>query len=90
MDPKDGPFDYAQEHRSRISVEYKDGEESRINNFKINNTPLAHIAAYGPVRLNMQVDASITEAAQKSGTLYSLFRTDGVLLTLRVNLLNGI
>lgn len=83
---KDGPFDYAQDRRSRISVEYKDGEESRINNFKINNTPLAHIAAYGPVRLNMQVDASITEAAQKSGTLYSLFRTDGVLLNIESEL----
>jgi len=83
---KDGPYDYGKGDNCRIRIEYKSDEENRINDFKSNPLPLAHIAAYGPVRLNMQVDASITEAAQKSGTLYSLFRTDGVLLNIESEL----
>ncbi|REA63750.1 hypothetical protein DSL64_04795 [Dyadobacter luteus] len=76
---KDGSYDYAPDSNSRIKVEYKSETQNLINDFKINPSPLAHLAAYGPVRLNMQVDASTTDAAQKNGTLYSLFRTDGVL-----------
>lgn len=84
---KDGAYDYAPDSSSRIKVEYKSEDQNLVNDFKINPYPLAHIAAYGPVRLNMQVDASVSEAAQKSGTLYSLFRTDGVLLNIESELI---
>lgn len=83
---KDGAYDYNPDSGSRIKVEYKSEDQNLLNDFKINQSPLLHLAAYGPVRLNMQVDASISEAAQKSGTLYSLFRTDGVLLNIESEL----
>ncbi len=83
---KDGAYDYAIDSKSVIQVRYKSDEQNMINDHKANPFSLRHLAAYGPSRLNMQVDASMSEAAQKSGTLYSLFRTDGVLLNIESEL----
>lgn len=83
---KDGSYDYVQIKEAKISLIYKNENENITNNLRLNVNPLAHIAAYGPVRLNRQVDASESEMAQKSGTLYSLFRTDGVLLNIESEL----
>ncbi|KQS34102.1 AAA family ATPase [Dyadobacter sp. Leaf189] len=83
---KDGPYDFDQEENSRIRVEYKSHEDNLINDFRTNPSPLTHIAAYGPVRLNMQSNSSISEISEKQGTLYSLFRTDGDLLNVEFEL----
>ncbi|GLU50587.1 AAA family ATPase [Dyadobacter frigoris] len=83
---KDGSHDYVIDSNAQIKVGYKFEEENLINDFRFNPSPLIHLAAYGPVRLNMQVDATVSEAAQRSGTLYSLFRTDGVLLNIESEL----
>ena len=83
---KDGSYDYASESNAQIKVGYKFEKENLVNDFRLNPSPLIHLAAYGPVRLNMQVDATVNEAAQRNGTLYSLFRTDGVLLNIESEL----
>ena len=83
---KDGAYDYALDSNAQVKVGYKFVDDNLINDFRLNPSPLIHLAAYGPVRLNMQVDATISEAALKSGTLYSLFKTDGVLLNIESEL----
>jgi predicted ATPase len=84
---KDGSKDYVEENTARIKVEYKNDKENIINDFRLNSSPLSHLAAYGPVRLNMQGSSSVSEVSEKSGTLYSLFRTDGVLLNVEFELI---
>jgi AAA domain-containing protein len=47
---------------------------------------LMGFAAYGTSRLEIAHDTSSNEAADKSGRLYSLFRTDGVLLSVEAEM----
>ncbi len=47
---------------------------------------LPKIAAYGASRLEIAHDTSSNEAADKSGNLYSLFRSDGVLLSIEAEM----
>jgi predicted ATP-binding protein involved in virulence len=50
-------------------------------------TPAFHkLAAYGVSRLEITHDTSSNEAADKSGNLYSLFRSDGVLLSIEAEM----
>jgi predicted ATP-binding protein involved in virulence len=47
---------------------------------------LENFAAYGTSRLEIAHDTSSNEAADKSGRLYSLFRSDGVLLSVEAEM----
>ncbi len=48
---------------------------------------LEQFAAYGASRIEIAHDASSNEAADKSGRLYSLFRSDGVLLSVEAEII---
>jgi len=87
---KDGSYDFDQNEGSRIKVEYKSDGDNVINDFRSNPLPLSHVAAYGPVRLNMQGSSNVSEVSEKSGTLYSLFKTDGVLLNVEFELIKWV
>ena len=51
-----------------------------------NAEELSEFAAYGTSRLEIAHDTSSNEAADKSGRLYSLFRSDGVLLSVEAEM----
>ena len=87
---KDGSYEFDQNENSRIKVEYKSDGGNLINDFRSNPLPLSQVAAYGPVRLNMQGSSSVSEVSEKSGTLYSLFKTDGVLLNVEFELIKWV
>jgi hypothetical protein len=81
-----------------VSVEIvKDGISTKYDARKIiDNKPpsgddkllpyLAQFAAYGASRLEISHDTSSNEAADKSGRLYGLFRSDGVLLSVEAEM----
>jgi predicted ATP-binding protein involved in virulence len=50
-------------------------------------TKLENLCTYGPSRLEITNDVSKNELSKKSGTLYSLFNTDGLLLNIERELL---
>ena len=50
------------------------------------NENLKEFAAYGASRIEIAHDASSNEATDKSGRLYSLFRSDGVLLSIEAEM----
>lgn len=50
------------------------------------NSTLGKFAAYGASRIEIAHDASSSEATDKSGKLYSLFRSDGVLLSVEAEM----
>jgi len=78
--------DIIQNRNSRIQVEYKSEKENFINDCWHNPSPLAHLAAYGPSRLNLQADATLSDEARKSSVTYGLFNSDGALLNIEAKL----
>lgn len=83
---KDGKEILIEDRNIQIQVEYKSEKDNFINDCWKNPNPLLHIAAYGPFRLNLQVDATISEEARKSSVTYGLFKTDGVLLNIEAKM----
>lgn len=83
---KDGNYEIIQNQDIRIQVEYKSDKENFINDCWRNPHPLAHLAAYGPSRLNLQGDIDITEEERRSLVTYGLFFTNGNLLNINAEL----
>lgn len=83
---KDGNYELIQDRRINIQVEYKNDKENFINDCWRNPHPLAHIAAYGPSRLNLQADATVSDEARRSSVTYGLFNSDGALLNIEAKL----
>ncbi len=83
---KDGNYEIIQNQDIRIQVEYKSDKENFINDCWKNLHPLAHLAAYGPSRLNLQGDIDITEEERRSLVTYGLFFTNGNLLNINAEL----
>jgi AAA domain, putative AbiEii toxin, Type IV TA system len=71
-----------------IGIEYFSLSTSLINNVgRIEFPPFAHLACYGPSRLQIQTDQTQNDIAKKSTTTYSLFNSDGILLNIEFELL---
>lgn len=83
---KDGSYELIQNREIRIQVEYKSDKENFINDCWRNPYPLTHLAAYGPSRLNLQADATLSDEARKSSVTYGLFNSDGALLNIEAKL----
>lgn len=83
---KDGNYELIQDREIRIQVEYKSEDGNFINDCWRNTHPLTHIAAYGPSRLNLQADATLSDEARKSSVTYGLFNSDGALLNIEAKL----
>ncbi|AXE18954.1 hypothetical protein DR864_14945 [Runella rosea] len=83
---KDGSYEVVQNQYIRIRVQYKSDKENFFNDCWRNPHPLTHLAAYGPSRLNLQADATLSDEARKSSVTYSLFNSDGALLNIEAKL----
>ncbi|MCU0326639.1 MAG: AAA family ATPase [Spirosomaceae bacterium] len=86
-----GPFDgntpLLEDRKSSIQVEYKNGEnENCINSIRDNKSPLVHLAAYGPGRLNLQGVNSENAEARNNSVSYNLFNSDGFLFNINAEL----
>jgi len=83
---KDGNYELIQDRSINIQVEYKNNTENVITDCWNNLHPLSHLAAYGPSRLNLQADATISEEARRSSVSYGLFNSDGALLNIEAKM----
>lgn len=83
---KDGNYELVQDRSINIQVEYKNNTENVITDCWNNPHPLAHLATYGPSRLNLQADATISEEARRSSVSYGLFNSDGALLNIEAKM----
>lgn len=83
---KDGNYELIQDRSINIQVEYKNNTENVITDCWNNPHPLAHLATYGPSRLNLQADATISEEARRSSVSYGLFNSDGALLNIEAKM----
>lgn len=83
---KNGNYELIQDTRINIQVEYKNDGENLINDCWRSPHPLRHIAAYGPARLNLQADATMSDEARKSSVAYGLFNADGALLNIEAKM----
>ncbi len=83
---KDGKVTLTDE-ACEIGVEFKDGDQSRINNLRHpDQKRFAKLAAYGPSRLLIQSQLGKNEEEGKSRVTYSLFNDDGILLNIESSL----
>jgi predicted ATP-binding protein involved in virulence len=62
------------------------GQELKFDGTGRATAALPQFAAYGASRIEIAHDASSNEATDKSGRLYSLFRSDGVLLSIEAEM----
>ena len=83
---KDGNYELIQDRSINIQVEYKNNTENVITDCWSNLHPLSYLAAYGPSRLNLQADATISEEARRSSVSYGLFNSDGALLNIEAKM----
>lgn len=82
----DGNTPLLENKHSSIQVEYKSLEDSFVNSVKDNKNPLAHLAAYGPGRLNLQGVKSENAEDRNNSVSYNLFNSDGFLFNINSEL----
>lgn len=83
---KDENYQLVQDPKVRVQVEYKSNDNNLINDNRTNSHRLLQLAAYGPSRLNLQADATISEEYRKSSVAYGLFNSDGALLNIEAKM----
>lgn len=84
----DGNFNLLEDKHSSIQVEYKNLQDSFVNNAKTNEKRLVHLAAYGPGRLNLQGAKSENVEDRNNSISYNLFNSDGFLFNINADLTN--
>jgi predicted ATPase len=83
---KDENYQLVQDPKVSVQVEYKSNDNNLINDSRLNSHRLLQLAAYGPSRLNLQADATISEEYRKSSVAYGLFNSDGALLNIEAKM----
>ncbi len=71
---------------SKFEVRIKAGPSIDLIAYGKETSTLGKFAAYGASRIEIAHDASSNDATDKSGKLYSLFRSDGVLLSVEAEM----
>lgn len=78
------------ENDCKITVEFNNHGNNQINRLGTPQfQPLAHFVAYGSSRLEIQNQHTRNEVSEKSTTIYGLFNTDGVLLSIEYEIFIG-